>query len=181
MKKFLFVQIVFLFLFVKAMNAQEGLQTKNAFLERCTILLDNGGAWEAVNPDFDSTKEWSASHYGYKFEKGYHENILKIKINGLVKGKRYLYWDGYYYWNPVKQRAEYFSLGTSGSVARGEMIGTSNQLYFTIVNPDGSESVHLDTEIKVSHNEFHSQSYKLEKDGWKKNNFLVWKRIIDKN
>ena len=181
MGKFIFNLILCFFLFANGTDGQKGLQTRDAFLERCRFLLENSGVWEAVNPDFDSTKEWSASHYGYKFETGYHENFLKIKINGLVKGKRYLYWDGYYFWNPAKQRVEYFSLGTSGSLARGEMISTSSDLYFTVINPEGSESIHLDTESKISQNEFHSQSFKLEKGVWKKNNFLVWKRIIDKN
>ena len=142
-------------------------------------MLDKGGIWEAANPQYDSTQEWSATSYGYKFEKGYHENILKLKINGVMKGQRYLFWDGYYYWNPVKQKTEYFSLGTSGQVATGETINKDADLYFKVLMPDGSETIHLDTDEIISENEFHSNSYKLEKGEWKPNNKLVWKRVVN--
>ena len=181
MKKILikkwFVLIVVLFLLSKGLAGQGGVLNKNEFLKRCNYMLDKGGIWEAVNPGYDSLQEWSAKSFGYKFERGYHENFLKILINGIIKGKKYIFWDGYYYWNAVKQRTEYFSTGTGGQIATGEVINQGNDLYFTVINPDGSTTVNLDTDEIIRENEFHSNSYKLEQGEWKPNNKLVWKRI----
>lgn len=162
------------------MEAQTNVQSKEDFLKRSKYLLDSGGVWLAMNPKYDSTQEWSATSFGYKFEEGYHENFIKIKINGTMKGKKYLFWDGYYFWDPVKQRASYFSMGTGGALARGEVINTDHDLYFTLVNPDRTETIHLDTDTIISPNEFQSQSYKLENGEWKTDNKLTWKRIISK-
>ena len=158
--------------------AQINVQTKEGFMKRSQYLLDSGGTWEAMNAKYDSTQEWSATSYGYKIERGYHENFIKIKISGTIRGKKYLFWDGYYYWDPVKQRAGYFSMGTGGALARGEVVNSDHDLYFTVVNPDGSETIHLDTDTVISSNEFQSQSYKLEKGGWTPDTKLTWKRII---
>ena len=176
----MFLLFILVYSFVTHSSAQPGEQTREAFLNRNSNLLERGGVWEAVNPEYDSTQEWSATHYGYKFEKGYHENFLKLKINGLVKGKRYLYWEGYYFWNPAKKRAEYFSIGTGGAYAMGEVINGNHDLQFRIITPEGVESLHLDKETIISPDEFHSLSYKQENGTWKEQNKLIWKRVTEK-
>ena len=161
------------------LNAQNpNLPTFELFKSRCEFLLKNGGAWEAMNPQYDEKNEWSPVSFGYKFEAGYTDNVLKIKINGTVKVKRYLYWDGYYYWDPVHQKAHYWSMGTSGQIATGESINQDGDLMFEILMPDGKITYHLDTDETISENEFKSQSYIFEDGKWMPNNTLTWKRVI---
>ena len=154
------------------------LPTFESFKSQCEYLLRSGGVWEALNPKHDASNEWSPVSFGYAFEAGYSENIIKIKINGKVKDKRYLYWDGYYYWDPVRQKTRYWSVGTSGQIATGESINKDGDLMFEILLPDGKITYHLDTDEIISENEFQSQSYVFEDGKWKPNNSLTWKRII---
>jgi hypothetical protein len=155
------------------------LQTFEAFKSRAQYFLKSGGVWEAENPKHDKSNEWSPTTFGYKFETGYAENVFKIKINGKVKDKRYLYWDGYYYWDPVRRKACYRSVGTSGQVATGESINNDGDLMFEILHADGKITFHLDTDEAISENEFRSQSYLFEEGKWAPNNTLTWRRIVE--
>lgn len=151
---------------------------KKIYTEKITYLLKDGGKWKAKNPNFDLDNEWSPSSFGYIFAKGYADDILKLKITGFVGVKEYVYWEGVYYWHPLKNRVVYHSMGTGGMVASGETINPGLDLVFEIVNPDGSVTMHKDTDEIVSENEFKSRSYKLEGGKWVDNQELVWKRIV---
>ena len=152
-------------------------QSKTDFLKKNEYLLKAGGIWEAENPKYNASEEWSPSSFGYKFEAGYAENSIRIKINGKVKDKRYLYWDGYYFWDALKNKICYRSMGTSGQIASGESINNDGDLLFEVLLPDGKITYHLDTDEIVSDNEFKSQSYEFVESEWKPLNTLVWKRI----
>jgi hypothetical protein len=154
-------------------------QTIESFKSRAKYLLKNNGVWEAANPKHDESNEWSPTIFGYKFEAGYSENVFTIKINGKVKDKRYLYWDGYCYWDPLRRKACYRSIGTSGQIATGESINNDGDLMFEVLYPDGKTTFHLDTDETISENEFRSQSYIFEDGKWIPSNTLIWKRVVD--
>jgi hypothetical protein len=177
------MRLIFLIIWLGVMTTgyTQNFQNKDEFKKRCEYLLKDGGVWEATNPKYNAAEEWSPSTFGYKFEPGYSENVLRIKINGKVKDKRYLYWDGYYYWDPLKNKICYRSVGTSGQIATGETINNEGDLLFEILLPDGKITYHLDTDETLSENEFKSQSFVFEDGKWNPNNKLIWKRVTEGN
>jgi hypothetical protein len=179
MNKVTYLLIAFVCLSKLSFTQSKSFQSKEEFKKRCEYLLKDGGVWEATNPKSDAKEEWSPTSFGYKFEPGYSENVLRIKINGKVKDKRYLYWDGYYYWDALRNKTIYRGIGTSGQIASGETINNEGDLMFEILLPDGSITYHLDTDETLSENEFKSQSYVFENGEWKPNNTLSWKRVIE--
>lgn len=171
----IYIALTFSLIACSFIQAQEN---KTAYTEKIAYLLKDRGKWKAKNPNFDLDNEWSPSAFGYQFEKGYAEDILKLKITGFIGNKEYVYWEGVYYWHPLKNRAIYFSQGTGGQVASGETINIGLDMVFEVINPDGSVTMHKDTDEVINENEFKSKSFKLEGGKWVDNQQHIWKRVI---
>lgn len=51
-------------------------------------------------------------------------------------------------------------------------------MVFEVINPDGSVTMHKDTDEVINENEFKSKSFKLEGGKWVDNQQHIWKRVI---
>lgn len=140
-------------------------------------LKKDGGKWESPNSAFDPKQEWSATSYGYTFSEGYSPGMLKIQITGKIKDKNYIFWEGYYYWDAVKNQGRYFAVGTSGQLVAGETINDNGDLYFEITSAEGLITKHIDKESKIDENQFKAEAY-IYKDGkWNFERSSIWTRV----
>ncbi|MDH3496863.1 MAG: hypothetical protein OER21_08880 [Gemmatimonadota bacterium] len=148
-----------------------------AYRAKQAWLLRDGGKWSADNPTFDSTAEGSPRSFGYQFTQGWGADVMRLKITGRVGEKTYLYWDGFYYWHPVKNRLMYVAQGTGGAIAAGESVDAAGTLAFEIITPDGTVALHRDGDTRLSDEAFQSQSFRYTASGWTPNQTLTWRRV----
>ncbi len=173
------------FLALQLLSAQERLDGNSKeifFNKQATYLLQNGGIWEAVNPNFDSTKQYSARAFRYRMSKGIHGENLRIKIESDIAGVGWFTsWDGYYLWHSQGSEIVYHSLGGNGSVADGRVLVPSESKrvnMFKVRSYEGGLTHHKDVTTVVADNEMHSMSYVLNAEGdWEFSQQLIWRRL----
>lgn len=148
-----------------------------AYRTRQAWLLRDGGKWSAENPTFDAAAEGSPRSFGYEYARGWAPDVTRLKITGRAGDKTYLYWDGFYYWHPVKNRLVYVAQGTGGAIAAGESVDGEGTLAFEIILPDGTVALHRDEDTKLHDDAFESRSYRYTTTGWTPNQTLTWRRV----
>ncbi len=148
-----------------------------AFLERNAYVLRDGGRWSAPNPDHDPAQARSPSSFGYRFSAGRAPGVVRLQITGAVGGETVLYWDGFYFWHPLRNRVVYASQGTGGAVALGESVNVEGSLVFDLILPDGRVEIHRDTESRTGPDAFVSRSYRLVEGTWQPVQTLAWTRV----
>lgn len=179
--KIVFTAFVLLFIFHVAggqNNTNPGLKN---YQKQCTILLQDGGKWRSKNPDHDPAKEFSASYFGYEFTKGINANTLLLKIAGYLprRSQWVVLWDGYYTWNPQKQKIIYQSVNIEGALAAGESeLITDNEITFniTITSPDGKPDKYKEIQ-KLLVNEIQSANMVQNAGKWESKKTTNWTRL----
>lgn len=147
------------------------------YLDRVAWLLEDGGRWSAENPSYDAQREGSIRSFGYAYSEGYAPGVIRLKITGRAGDKNYLFWDGFYYWHPVRNNMEYVSQGTGGAIARGASVDPEFTLVFEVITPDGKVELHRDEERRNGDDEFTSIGLRYGEEGWKEQQRLTWRRV----
>ncbi len=114
--------------------------------------------------------------FGYQVEAGYSASTYRLKILGKLADKKYLYWDGFCAWHPLRNAILYVSQGTGGAVAHGLSINRSGDMVFDVLGADGSVTSHFDRDSVIGPIEFVSESFRLEDGKWAFKQRLRWKR-----
>jgi len=176
--KLFFLFVLLLSISIKCIGSTDPDFQKLLFVEQIRFLIKGNGKWKAENPGYKNKDDWSIRYYGYEFEKGIEESILKLRITGYIPSKlmKVIFWEGFYYWDYIKNRLSYISVNPDGQVARGlsDSINASLLvLSLTLTNKNGETKLHKDTHL-FNDDKIQSVSLKWEEGRWIKNSEMLW-------
>lgn len=137
-------QFQLLFIFLLSAILSYG-QDQSIYQQELNRLANT--TWVAKNPTYDDTLTYSAKSYKYQFEKGIHQEHLKVIIYADMNtiGEQKV-WEGYQLWDAAQQYMKYHSIGVAGQIVNG-IIEFKDSLWvnhFTATNYDGTEGVYKD-------------------------------------
>lgn len=175
-----FFFVILLSVSIKCIASADPDSQRLLFLEQINFLIKGSGKWKAENPVYKNTDEWSIRYYGYEFEKGIEESTLKLRITGYIPSKlmKVIFWEGFYYWDYIKNRLSYISVNLNGQVAIGSSDSINVSLLvlsLTLTNKNGEITLHKDTHL-FSDDKIQSVSLKWEEGRWIKNSEMLWRR-----
>jgi TolB protein len=151
------------------------------YLKRGEILLQDGGKWKTANPDFDPKDTASASYYGYEFTRGINVTTLHIKTTSYLpkRSEWVTSWDGYYTWDPKKQKVIFQSVNVDGAVASGEseyITETDMSNLITISFPGGKVTKSMNIQ-RVFADSIYVTHFTEGPTNWIEKGSLGWSRL----
>ena len=154
------------------------LTGKDAFVASHEFLV-RGGSWRAVNPRHQSGHGgWAA--WGSYFEWGLGRNIVRVRISGFAEnGQETTFWEGVAGWHPGEGKIMIHNFGADGEVAHGEfrvIDAKRSDVWFEVVNKDGSSFELLDELTFVDDDHYNSVTKVLRDGEWVKVSEAAWER-----
>ncbi len=156
-------------------------EEKSPLVAQMEYLVRDGGEWTTKNEEYNPKDKNSPHSFGYKFEWGLHQRIVKLRIFGIYNnGQRLDFWDSIYAWHPVEKKIKAYQFGSGGAIATGESFRVddkTNQVSLTFVQPDGGSFDYKNVMTVLGPDEFRSTSYHHENGEWKLKRASVWRWV----
>jgi hypothetical protein len=149
--------------------------SKTGFTERCAFWAANGGEWQARNEDYKPGDQAPES-FEYHVAQEPFESSIGFTIYAMIADQKLVIWKGYHYWHDLKNKSIYLSLGSEGQICNGETHHDLD-LYFEILNRNGSVIYILNHDEIINENEVKATAQTFSEGQWKQLSSLHWKRM----
>ena len=150
--------------------------TKEDFIQRCQVWKANGGKWRSTNQAY-KPGDHAPQAFEYQTESGPYPASMGFTIYAIIGEQKYVFWKGYHYWNDIRNKSLYLSLGANGEICTGENY-EDHDMYYEMVTTNGQVMHILNQDKIINANEITSIVKTLADGEWHPLPTLEWKRIL---
>lgn len=150
------------------------MDLENLFRQRLELWTAKGGLWEADNY---ASGENQPDGFYYQTWLDPHPLSMMFKIYERWANEKKLIWSGIHYWERLKSRSTYLSLGVLGAICHGHST-EGLEMTFTIFHPDGTIIEICNRDEVLEGNLIQNKTWIRQDGEWRETPGGRWQRIV---